>query len=116
MSADAKDILEAAIADVDAETRASARGQIADEIALLNIALAVRDARLALGLSQQELADRCGITQTQVSRIEKSLFEPRLQTLLALSGALGIQFLIGKASGRGKRKMAKDAGVAMVTS
>lgn len=41
------------------------------------------------GLSQSELAARCGFTQPAIARLEAGDVEPRLSTLLRLADALG---------------------------
>lgn len=54
----------------------------------------VRSARADAGLTQQELADRLGTTQSAVSRWEKSRDEPRLATLGAILAACGLEATI----------------------
>ncbi|MER5440161.1 helix-turn-helix transcriptional regulator [Streptomyces sp. NPDC002790] len=56
----------------------------------LSMALAqvVHDRRKALGLSQEELARRCGLTQGKVSRIEGSDTVPTLPLLAKLAKGL----------------------------
>jgi transcriptional regulator with XRE-family HTH domain len=51
--------------------------------------LAVRQHRLAGGLSQEELADRAGLHRTYVSQIERGLKSPSLNALTSLAEALG---------------------------
>ncbi len=48
----------------------------------------VRRRREALGISQEELADRCGLHRTYVSMIERGIKSASLRSLLALSRAL----------------------------
>ena len=55
----------------------------------LAIAKLVRSARLAAGLSQAELAERLGTTQSAVSRWERGHDEPRLSSLNAIMSACG---------------------------
>ncbi|WAW10985.1 helix-turn-helix domain-containing protein [Oxalobacter vibrioformis] len=50
----------------------------------------LRDKRLALNISQEELAFRAGVDRTFVSRIERGLRQPTITSLIALSSALGI--------------------------
>jgi transcriptional regulator with XRE-family HTH domain len=50
----------------------------------------IREAREKAGLSQEELAQRVGLTQGALSFIERGLVEPRLSTLLQLFDALGL--------------------------
>lgn len=56
------------------------------------IGTAVREARRALGLRQRDVAERAGMTQSHVSRIERGL-EPGtpLSTYCALAAALDVQ-------------------------
>ena len=48
-------------------------------------------ARLRLGLSQQQLARRCGLSRTEVSLFERRARSPRLEMIVALSRALGVE-------------------------
>ena len=44
----------------------------------------VRAARAVLGVSQDELAELVGLTQRSIHRIEQSLVEPRLRTMVTI--------------------------------
>jgi transcriptional regulator with XRE-family HTH domain len=48
----------------------------------------LRTARIRLGFSQQELADRSGLSRAILSRMEKGRSEPLLPTLRRLATAL----------------------------
>jgi transcriptional regulator with XRE-family HTH domain len=48
----------------------------------------VRALRLEQGWTQEELADRSGLTSVQISRVERGVREVRLTTLLRLMSAL----------------------------
>lgn len=50
----------------------------------------LREARLALGVSQRELARRAGISEPSVSMFERGLTQPEPPTLAALAKALGV--------------------------
>ncbi len=50
----------------------------------------LRAARLDLGLSQEEIAERSGVPQGEVSRIERGERDPRVSTLLQLAKAIGV--------------------------
>jgi transcriptional regulator with XRE-family HTH domain len=54
-------------------------GQIADQVA---------ERRRARGLSQTELAELCGTTQSAIARLESGGRPPRIDTLLRLANAL----------------------------
>ena len=51
----------------------------------------VRELRILSALTQEELADRAGITATALSRIERNEAEPRPSTLRKLATALGVE-------------------------
>ena len=46
-------------------------------------------ARIEQGLTQKELAERCGIKQSNISRIENGTSSPNLTTLHALAEGMG---------------------------
>lgn len=48
-------------------------------------------ARRKAGLTQEELADRCGLHRTEISLLERGGREPRLGTLVKLANSLGIR-------------------------
>jgi len=48
-------------------------------------------ARLRMGLSQQELASRCGLSRTEISLFERRARSPRLEMIVALSKALDVE-------------------------
>ena len=60
----------------------------------MNPAELVRNSRIRSGLSQQELADRVGTTQSAVSRWERGHDEPRLRTLSEIARACGMRLVI----------------------
>ena len=53
----------------------------------------IKDARLSHGLSQRDLSKICGITQTQICRIETSTKKPYFTTLKILSQTLDLDIL-----------------------
>lgn len=46
--------------------------------------------RLAAGVTQDQLAAKSGVSQSQISALEKGIWEPRLSTILALAKAFGV--------------------------
>jgi len=50
----------------------------------------LKDARFRAGLTQQELAEKAGTTQTTVARIERDAVEPAVTTVRKLAAALGV--------------------------
>jgi transcriptional regulator with XRE-family HTH domain len=57
----------------------------------------LREVRLFRGLSQQTLAERAGISQPQLSKIERNVSAPRYSTIYRLADALGVtpEWLLG---------------------
>lgn len=53
--------------------------------------------RNALGLSQRELAARCGMSQSSIARIESCRTAPNLDTLLKVMGMLGLKLSVSTA-------------------
>ncbi len=51
----------------------------------------VRRLRIEAGLSQRELAERMGVTQSVIARLEAGGVEPRLSTLDLVAQALGVE-------------------------
>ena len=60
-------------------------GQIAGQVA---------ERRQELGLSQAELARRCGTTQSAIARLERGGRPPRIDTLLGIADALGCDLVV----------------------
>src|SRR5262245_8512484 len=59
------------------------------------LARAMIDARAAVGLSQAAFAERLGMKQPQIARLESGEHPPRLETLMELAAASGGQFVVG---------------------
>lgn len=55
---------------------------------------AVIDARLSSGLTQQQLADRTGINQADISKLESGSANPSLRTLQRLAAGMGMNLKI----------------------
>ncbi len=50
--------------------------------------------RRALNLSQQELAELCGTTQSAIARLESGGRPPRIDTLLRIANALDAELIV----------------------
>ena len=57
----------------------------------MEIGALITDARLRAGLSQRELAQRAGTSQSAVARIESGAVSPSLHTVRRLVGACGFE-------------------------
>ncbi|MBR3504074.1 MAG: helix-turn-helix domain-containing protein [Clostridia bacterium] len=55
---------------------------------------AMLDARKASGLTQKELADRTGIAQGDISKLENGTANPSLKTLKRLAAGMGMKIKI----------------------
>ena len=58
---------------------------------LTNIVSAMIDKRTALGITQRELAQLCGLPQSSIARIESGKTTPKLDTLLKIIHPLGLK-------------------------
>ena len=58
---------------------------------LTNIVSAMIDKRTALGITQRELAQLCGLPQSSIARIESGKTKPKLDTLLKIIHPLGLK-------------------------
>lgn len=59
-----------------------------------NIADKVAARRLEKNLSQRELAERCGTTQSAIARLERGGRPPRIDTLLRIAEALECELIV----------------------
>ena len=50
----------------------------------------IRELRLSAGMTQEDLADRCGLFRTYMSRIETGKANPTLTMIHALATSLGV--------------------------
>jgi transcriptional regulator with XRE-family HTH domain len=50
--------------------------------------------RRARDLSQHELGELCGTTQSAIARLERGVRPPRLDTLLRIANALGCELIV----------------------
>jgi transcriptional regulator with XRE-family HTH domain len=48
----------------------------------------LRQARTKVGISQEELGERCDLHRTEISLLERAGREPRLATVIKLAGSL----------------------------
>ena len=58
------------------------------------IALQIMDLREKHGLTQAQLARRCGMSQADISRIERGSTSPTTRTLQRIAGALEAEVLL----------------------
>jgi transcriptional regulator with XRE-family HTH domain len=64
-----------------------ARRRTLEEVVAANL----RELRRRAGLTQSELAARCGLHRTEISLLERAGREPRLSTLVVVAHAVGVQ-------------------------
>lgn len=72
----------------------SSRRQMEEIEEISVIVGAIIEQRQALGLSQRELALRCGIPQSSVARIETLKTVPNLETVLKIMQPLGLRLTV----------------------
>ena len=64
---------------------------ISEETFILNLGIHIRQLREKRGLSQQDLADDCGIPRNQIGRIERGKINTGIKTLIRISNAFDIE-------------------------
>ena len=69
----------------------------------------VREQRLAAGLSQEALAERCGVDRKSISRMETGAFSPRLDSVFNVAEALNIP-VSELFEALGQRRRGRDSG------
>ena len=72
---------------------------------------AVRAARKRAGVSQVELAERAGMSQPSIARLERGLVSPTVITLDRIARALGTELVVDfdPSSGRGAHAPSRRA-------
>ena len=65
-----------------------------------SIAEKVSERRLEMNLSQRELAQLCGTTQSAIARLERGGRPPRIDTLLRIAEALDCELVVDLAPRR----------------
>lgn len=58
------------------------------------IAERVAERRRAWGISQRELAELCGTTQSAIARVERGARPPRIDTLARIAAALDCELVV----------------------
>lgn len=58
------------------------------------IAEQIYQARITAGLTQQELADQCGISRTNIYRIESGIIDPKVSTVDKIAKIVKRNFII----------------------
>lgn len=85
------------------------RAQQAEREGIREIAWLLIKYRMDKGMSQQQLAERVGTSNTQISRIESGRHRTNLDTLSRIAHALDLRIVVGfestTSSGRPKRDL-----------
>lgn len=78
------------------ETDPQARADIEEAEQIAEIVSELIKQRNALGISQRELADLCGMPQSSVARIESFKTTPNLDTLIKIMQPLGLTLKVSR--------------------
>jgi transcriptional regulator with XRE-family HTH domain len=70
------------------------RPEIEEQEHFSAIATQITERREAWGLSQRELAELCGTTQSAIARLERGRRPPRIDTLLRVADALDCELVV----------------------
>lgn len=60
----------------------------------MNLGKVLREARKKKGYTQVALAEKSGLKQSQIARLESNSSEPRVSTLIKISKALDFELVI----------------------
>lgn len=60
----------------------------------MNLGEVLREARKKKGYTQVSLAEKSGLKQSQIARLESNSSEPRVSTLIKISKALDFELVI----------------------
>jgi len=64
---------------------------ISEETFIANLGIHIRQLREKKNLSQQDLADDCGIPKSQIARIERAKINTTVKTLVKIANALEVE-------------------------
>lgn len=64
---------------------------ISEETFITNLGIRIRQLREKKNISQQDLANDCGIPKVQIGRIERAEINTTIRTIIKISNALDIQ-------------------------
>ncbi len=64
---------------------------ISEENFIINLGVNIRQLRERKSLSQQDLANDCNITKSQIARIERAKINTTVRTLIKIANALEMQ-------------------------
>lgn len=95
--------LSAAVELEAAQSGTDAAAELARFRAYYRLARQLTDRRTELAMSQQELAKRCGVRQSEISKIESGQANPTVHTLTAIAGALGAEISLMAATRRTRK-------------
>lgn len=90
---DFQKFLDEALKNVDIDT-IDDEGVVEEYDVFEEIRTQIIKARNDLGITQKELALKAGLTQANVSKIEKGISHPTIETLLKLANGLGKRLVI----------------------
>lgn len=71
--------------------------ETADQVALLINVLSEK--RVQLGLTQKQVAEKTGLKQSAIARMERLQSIPRLDTVVRVAQALGVSLMVAQPSG-----------------
>jgi predicted transcriptional regulator len=94
MKQDFYEIHKKLVADASPAILKTVENAVSQDVSTIKLAIDLRSSRRHAGLTQSQLAAKAGITQSELSRIEKGVYSPRLATLIKLARSLQVDFVI----------------------
>jgi transcriptional regulator with XRE-family HTH domain len=65
--------------------------EISEEAFIINLGIYIRQLREQRNMSQQDLANDCNISKSQIARIEVAKINTTIRTLIKISNALDVE-------------------------
>ncbi|MBO0603524.1 helix-turn-helix domain-containing protein [Sporosarcina sp. E16_3] len=82
--------------DIKNEIRSISNSEMMQIELVADLVDEIRDTRKSLGLTQRDLAEKTGLKQSAIARMESGGVIPRLDTVLRVALAMGLKFKLIK--------------------
>lgn len=82
--------------DIKNEIRSISNSEMMQIELVADLVDEIRDTRRTLGLTQRDLAEKTGLKQSAIARMESGGVIPRLDTVLRVALAMGLKFKLIK--------------------
>ena len=70
--------------------------EYAEELAKINMAVTLANARKEKGITQEELAEKAGLSQPYIAKLEAGYANPSIGAIAKILAVMGFRFMLGK--------------------